>query len=86
MQFDNATGASKPMAQTQGDATSLDAPAGLPTAAGSYVQVDIAVDAQAHPAWKEPVRTWFRREGAGWKLVGLERMPDKPRQVTVAKT
>jgi hypothetical protein len=85
MQFDNATGASKPMAQTQGDTTSLDAPAGLPTAAGSYVQVDIAVDAQAHPAWKEPVRTWFRREGAGWKLVGLERMPDKPRQVTVAK-
>ena len=85
MQFDNATGASKPMAQTQGDTTSLDAPAGLPTAAGSYVQVEIAVDAQAHPAWKEPVRTWFRREGAGWKLVGLERMPDKPRQVTVAK-
>jgi hypothetical protein len=49
------------------------------------VEVDISVEAQAHPVWKEPVRTWFRREGGGWKLVGLERMPDRPRQMTVAK-
>ena len=40
--------------------------------------------ADAHPAWRQPVRTYFRRDGAGWKLVGLERMPDKPAAATTA--
>jgi hypothetical protein len=48
----------------------------LPDAAGSYISVDIAVDSQAFPSWKQPVRTHFRHEGASWKLVGLERLPD----------
>jgi len=85
LQFDNATGATRPISETQSESTAMDAPAGLPGGAGSYVEVDISADAQAYPAWKTPVRTWFRREGAGWKLVGLERMPDKPRAEAVAK-
>jgi hypothetical protein len=39
--------------------------------------VDIAADSDGYPTWKQPVRAFFRQEGAGWKLVGFERMPDK---------
>jgi hypothetical protein len=38
------------------------------------VAVDISADSDAYPAWKRPIRTYFRRDGGGWKLVGLERM------------
>jgi hypothetical protein len=86
MQFDNATGTTKPIGQTQSSTTTIEAPSGLPTGAGSYIEVDIAVDAQAYPTWKEPVRTFFRREGSGWKLVGLERMPDRPSSSPASKT
>ena len=46
--------------------------------AGSFVAVDISADSDGHPTWKQPVRTYFRRDGDGWKLVGLERMPEGP--------
>jgi hypothetical protein len=75
--FDNATGATEPIAETRSSSTVIEAPSGLPATPGSFVQVDIAIDDEAHPAWREPVRTWFRRESAAWKLVGLERMRDR---------
>ena len=77
-QFDNATGQTRQIAETQSATTTMQAPAGLPESAGSYLEVSVSADSSEHPAWKLPVRTHFRREGAGWKLVGLERMPDKP--------
>jgi hypothetical protein len=76
--FDNATGETQPISETRSSTTSVDAPSGLPTGAGSFVAVDIAVDSAGHPTWVRPVRTYFQREAAGWKLVGLERMPDAP--------
>ena len=30
---------------------------------------------QSRTAWAEPVRAYFRREGGGWRTVGLERQP-----------
>jgi hypothetical protein len=30
-----------------------------------------------YPTWKVPVRAYFRRDGANWKLVGFERLPEK---------
>ncbi|HEY7057893.1 MAG TPA: hypothetical protein VH458_15265, partial [Vicinamibacterales bacterium] len=78
MHFDNATGATKPIAQNDSSTTTINAPSGLPTAAGSFVEVDISVDAQAYPTWKQPVKSYFRRDGAGWKLVGFERLPEGP--------
>jgi hypothetical protein len=39
------------------------------------VAVDVSADSDPYPAWKRPVRMYFRRDGDGWKLVGLERMP-----------
>jgi hypothetical protein len=74
--FDNATGDSQALSETQSATTTIEAPGGLPTASGSFVRVDISVDSQAHPTWREPIRTYFRRGGEGWTLVGLERMPE----------
>src|SRR5262245_56168705 len=76
--FDNATGETQPVAETKSSTTTLEAPTGLPTGTGSFVAVDIAVDSAGHPTWIRPVRAYFQREGSGWKLVGLERMPDAP--------
>jgi hypothetical protein len=78
LQFDNATGETRPISETRSDTTTIAAPSGLPTGDGSFVEVDISADNTAYPTWKKPVRTFFRREGSGWKLVGLERMPDSP--------
>jgi hypothetical protein len=73
--FDNATGETAAIAETQSTTTTIEAPRGLPTASGSFVAVDISIDTQAHPSWRRAIRTHFRREGAGWTLVGLERSP-----------
>ena len=75
--FDNATDQTQPISATSAATTTLAAPAGLPAAPGSFVAVDISVDSQAYPAWKRPVRTYFRHDGAGWTLVGLERLPER---------
>ena len=78
LRFDNATGETQPISETRSSTTTIDAPSGLPTSAGTFVAVDIAVDSAGHPTWVRPVRTYFQRESGGWKLVGLERMPDAP--------
>src|SRR5262249_41392273 len=76
--FDNATGATREMADTRSAGTTIDAPAGLPRSVGTYVQVEISAEAKEYPTWRHPIRAYFRREVGGWKLVGLERMPDNP--------
>jgi hypothetical protein len=75
-QFDNATGETRPISETQSSTTTIDAPSGAPTAPGRFLVVDIAAVSDGHPAWNRPVRTVFRRNGAAWKLVGLERLPE----------
>ena len=76
MLFDNMTGSTKPLSTTESQTTTLDAPAGLPTMPGSYIEVDLSADLQAYPAWKEPIKIHFRRTQQGWTLAGLERLPD----------
>jgi hypothetical protein len=76
LRFDNATGESQALSETQSSGTTIEAPRGLPAAPGSFVRVDISVDSEAHPTWRRPIRTYFRRGGAGWTLVGLERLPE----------
>jgi hypothetical protein len=83
--FDNATGATKPLSETESATANIDAPGGLPTSSGNFVAVDITADHQAHPVWKQPVRAFFRRDGSGWKLVGFERQPDKPAEAAPQK-
>ena len=78
LQFDNATGQTRPIADTESDTAAMQAPAGLPTAPGSFIEVRLSAESQQHPSWREPIRTHFRRDGSGWKLVGLERTPAAP--------
>ena len=77
-EFDNATGGARPLSETWSAATTMDAPAGLPKGVGRYVEVAISADSKDHAAWRQPIRAYFRREAEGWKLVGLERLPDGP--------
>jgi hypothetical protein len=75
-QFDNATGGTRPIGSTSGPATTIAAPAGLPTAKGSFVAVDLSANDRDFPGWMKPVRAYFRLDAQGWKLVGLDRIPD----------
>ena len=74
--FDNATGATTRIGETRSATPTMTAPGALPATAGAFVEIDISAESDAYPAWQQPVRTWFRRIAAGWKLVGLERLPD----------
>jgi hypothetical protein len=58
----------------------------LPTGSASFVAVDLSAESEGHPTWKRPIRTYFRREADGWKLVGLERLPDAPATAPQSKT
>jgi hypothetical protein len=74
--FDNATGATQPLGASQSATTTMPPPGtALPTAPGSFVQVDLVADSPRYASWREPVHAFFRRDGAAWKLVGLERLP-----------
>jgi hypothetical protein len=77
MLYDNATDQTRPLSTTQSGTTSIDPPRGLPASAGSMIAIDISADSAEHASWKRPVRSYFRRTGNGWKLVGLERLPEK---------
>ena len=71
--FDNATGATQKIADTQSATPTMQGPRDLPVAVDSFIQVEIAASSAEHPSWSEPVRVFFRRAAAGWVLVGLER-------------
>ncbi len=74
MRFDNATGDTQPLAVTDSATTTIAAPRDLPGSPGAIVAIDVSADSE-YPAWSRPVRTYFRRVGDGWTLVGLERLP-----------
>jgi hypothetical protein len=77
--FDNATGATRAIGDTSSATTDMPPPPALmPTAAGSFVEIDIAADSDEYASWRQPVRTFFRRTTDGWKLVGLERPSREP--------
>jgi hypothetical protein len=74
--FDNATGISRPVGETTGQTTRLEAPTGLPSMPGAYVRIEISSIGGMNAAWERPVDAYFRRLNGGWKLVGFERMPE----------
>jgi hypothetical protein len=73
MDFDNATGATRPI----GGPVHVTTPrATLPAEAGGareFVAVAIRTQHPEYPTWNEPVTVYFRREGGGWRTVGLDR-------------
>jgi len=77
-EFDNATDALRPLAETGSATTTMDVPTELPKRIGSFVAVDIAADGTDYESWRRPIRAYFRRHTDGWMLVGLDRLGDEP--------
>jgi len=75
-EFDNATDGLRAVGESTSAVTTLVAPAGLPTEPGSFVAVQITADGSDYESWRRPVTAYFRRQADGWKLVGLERLPE----------
>ncbi len=86
MHFDNATGATAFIAETESDTTTIAAPSGLPTS--GFVAIDLSAHSEAWPAWQQPVRLCFhrQRDGDSWKLIGLERQPETTATVTATES
>jgi hypothetical protein len=76
LQFDNATGETKPLGTTSAAAASMSVPApqNLPSAPASYIRAEIAFKGGPE-SWTEPAHAYFQRAGNDWKLVGFERAP-----------
>jgi hypothetical protein len=74
--FNNDSGEAAPMGSPAvATGSSAQAPMPLPAEPGAFVKVEVSATDPLHPAWKVPVRVYFRRTADGWKLVGLERLP-----------
>ena len=77
--FDNRSGvAEKIGTSSTASALQVAAPSALASAAGSFVRIDISAIDPPHASWITPVHLYFKRLASGWKLVGLERLPDGP--------
>ena len=76
-QFNNDTGQTTAIGSPTATAgNQVQAPAALPTAAGSFVKVQLsAAQPPAKGTAVAPVDVYFRRTADGWRLVGLERLP-----------
>ena len=68
-----------PIGQTTGKGPSLQAPAGLPTTTGAFIQVELSAQAPGNTTWARPIKVHFHRAATGWTLVGLERLPPMER-------
>src|SRR5262245_45369480 len=77
-EFNNSNGSTRPLGETKSSSEQITAPSGLPANEGSFVQAEVKAIGGPNPSWEKPVRVCFRRIDRGWKLVGLERMPDEP--------
>ena len=71
--FENDAGTHLPVGtETAVQAPRAKAPAALLSGA-RYIAVGIRAEHPEHPVWRRPVEVYFRREGAGWKTVGIYR-------------
>lgn len=69
--FDNLADKATLVATTEETQSPLPVPA-LPAA--EFIKVDISAIGGPEP-WSRPISVYFRRNSAGWSLVGLERLP-----------
>lgn len=77
-QFDNNTGQTRRLGETDATSEQAKAPEALPSGRGTYVRVDVSATAPNYASWSSPVHAYFRRGDSGWTLVGFDRMPDAP--------
>jgi hypothetical protein len=48
------------------------------------MRVTLSAVSPSHPSWAQPIDVYFRRIATGWKLIGLERMPNQSVSATDA--
>jgi hypothetical protein len=70
--FDNESGQHTPIGQAVIVTDTRATAPQLPSDA-AYASVSITAGHPEHPAWSDPVQVYFRREGSGWKTVGIVR-------------
>ena len=73
--FDNEGGTEMVMGTQATPGGRVQAPVALPTAVGTFIKLQVSAVQPAHTSWAVPVDVYFLRNAAGWKLVGLERLP-----------
>jgi hypothetical protein len=54
----------------------MTAPVRLPATPGAFVKIEIAAVGAPHESWHRPLHVYFVRQQTGWRLIGLERMPE----------
>ena len=77
-QFDNATGQTRQIAETQSATTTMQAPAGLPNGTAASSKSACRPRARSIRCGSSRSARTSGATDAGWKLVGLERMPAGP--------
>jgi hypothetical protein len=82
--FDNVTGATERIGESESATSPLAAPTNLTAANGGIIEVALAAESAQYPSWRQPVRIYFRRADSAWKLIGLERLHDGPPDPPVA--
>jgi hypothetical protein len=70
--FDNQSGSSERASVEKQTQPRRAAPASL-IASADFIEATIWSEQADHPAWGDPVRVYFRRDGAAWRTVGLTR-------------
>jgi hypothetical protein len=73
--FDNNTHEAAQFGTASSREERMQAPAELPRDA-PFIKVSIRAVDPPHAPWAVPVDVYFRRDGAAWTLVGVERIPD----------
>jgi hypothetical protein len=73
--FDNTTHESQPFGTASSREERIRAPRELPPDA-PFIRISIRAIDPPHAPWAVPVDVYFRRDGAAWTLVGVERMPN----------
>jgi hypothetical protein len=75
--FDNSSGASNAIGTaTVSNDLKMQAPSGLPVGNGEFIKIEVVAVNPPTSAWKIPIQVYFRKVAEGWKLIGLQRMPD----------
>jgi hypothetical protein len=77
--FDNAADSHTPVGtEVAVEGTRAEAPKEL-LSGSEYIAVRIRGSSAEHPRWLlRPAQVYFRRDGAGWKTVGIDRAPEMP--------
>jgi hypothetical protein len=73
--FDNENGTDAVLGTQSTTGGRVQASVTLPAAPGSFIKVQVSAVQPVHASWAVPVDVYFRRNPAGWVLVGLERLP-----------